>query len=321
MSVLGLLQFVLLTASLFTLVTALLVSAIHPLARRRLARWEPARRARLLTGLAAAPLVVGVAHTALCLAPGVLGVIWPALDHCLYHVGHAHLCAVHLPVASGTLASWLLLGFFALLFGAPLVITLARMARTRRLLAQLRGTARGGPDGVHVVDDLRPFAATGLGTGILVSTALLEQLDPALLPAVLAHERAHLERRDPVLRAIAAVLASAQLPATRRTLLADLELATEQACDERAAARLGDRLLVARALLAVERLMTPRFAGAMHFGAAHLSSRVEALLSPRLPETSTRAESGWLAAAVVVSVLLTDPLHHLAETVVALILT
>ncbi len=323
MSVLALLQFVLLTVSLFTLACSLLVAALYPRLRRRVARLEPARRARVLTALAAAPLVVGVVHTAICFAPGVLGVVWPALDHCLYHSGHAHLCAVHLPVASGSMASWLLLGFFVALFGLPLALGTLRLVRGRRLLAQLRGAAR--PDatlGVHLVDDTRPFAATGPGTGILVSTALLKRLDAALLPAVPEHERAHLARRDPMLRAVATLLASAQLPWTRRRLLDDLELATEQACDEQAAACLDDdRLLVARALLAVERLMTAptQLACAHHFGAAHLSARVESLLAPRQPATSSRVERGWLLVAVAVSVMLTDPLHHLAETIITML--
>jgi beta-lactamase regulating signal transducer with metallopeptidase domain len=104
-------------------------------------------------------------------------------------------------------------------------------------------------------------------------------------------------------------------------LLADLELATEQACDEQAAARLGDRLLVARALLAVERLMTPAVVcpGVHRFGAAQLSARVEALLAPRLPAASLRAEHGGMVLAVVISLLLTDPLHHLAETIITLL--
>ena len=84
---------------------------------------------------------------------------------------------------------------------------------------------------------------------------MLERLSPDHLRAVLEHERAHLRRQDPLWRLVAALLASAHVSAVRRTLLDDLELASEHACDEEAGARIGSRVLVAQALLAVERLL------------------------------------------------------------------
>jgi len=315
-------QFVGLTASLFALITALAVAALYPLVRRRILGWEPARRARVLTALAVAPIAVGLLHTALCLTPGVLGTVWPALDHCLYHSGHPHLCIVHLAGVPISTSSSLLLMAFVAAFAVPFAATARRIVRTRRLLRVLADSAHQDGTGARVVDSVRPFAATSAGGGVLVSRALVDRLDPALLPAVIEHERAHAERRDPARRAIAALLASAHLPATRRVLLEDLELASEQVCDEQAGERLGDRLLVARALLAVERLMggPDLELTAPRFGGGHLAARVHALLAPPQPAASTRKDWAWLAFAVALSVLLTDRLHHLAETLIGMLI-
>lgn len=72
----------------------------------------------------------------------------------------------------------------------------------RPLPATLRAAAQplGIADRMHVVVTGDAFAAThGLvRPRILVSTGLVEALDPAELTAVLVHERHHLRRRDPL---------------------------------------------------------------------------------------------------------------------------
>lgn len=320
MSFVGLLQFVVVTAGLLALATALATAAAWPLLRPRLDRLEPARRARFLTALTVAPLGVALIHATLCLIPEALGAVWPALDHCLYHAhgGDGGLCSAHV---AGSAFAWILPGVVVLLLLVPLGRQLRRTMAGRRQLAALTATAR--PDatlGVRILECDAPFAATGVGAQVLVSSGLLERLDRALLPVVLAHERAHQRRRDPLLRAVAMVVSAVHLPRVRAELLRDLELASEQACDEEAAVRVGDRLLVARALLAVERLFpAPAAATAgLRFGGAHLVARVESLLAPARPAATAR-DRGMIAVALAVLVALSDPLHHLAENIITIL--
>src|SRR5690606_1504516 len=133
---------------------------------------------------------------------------------------------------------------------------------------------------VLVVETDRPFAVA-TRSDALISRPLVEGLPSEELAAVVAHERAHLERRDAPRKPVVRPAAVAHVPSVRRALLADLDLAVEQACDERAALRVG-RLEVARALIAVERLMQRRASlPALAFAGSNLVARVEALLAPR----------------------------------------
>ncbi|MDP6943186.1 MAG: hypothetical protein QF464_03470 [Myxococcota bacterium] len=104
--VLGLLQLFVLSATLLAAALAVVTACIYPWLRPRLSRVGPARRARVLTALSVAPLCLAVVQTSLFFAPGVLGTIWPEMDHCLSHAagGHMHLCFVHPPGSAG---AWL----------------------------------------------------------------------------------------------------------------------------------------------------------------------------------------------------------------------
>jgi hypothetical protein len=100
--------------------------------------------------------------------------------------------------------------------------------------------------------------------------------------------------------------------------LSALELAAERSCDEVAAARLGDRLQVADAILKVERLL--QAAGACvtplsaTFGGDTVPQRVSALLvAPK------RSGNGVLLVAAFASIscavlAASGPLHHFTES-------
>lgn len=84
---------------------------------------------------------------------------------------------------------------------------------------------------------------------ICVPAQLLQSLSHDALAAVLAHELAHLERRDPLWFLIASwVETVAWLVPTNRWAAARFRESAEHACDDRAAVLIGDRLSVARAL-------------------------------------------------------------------------
>ncbi len=324
---LGLLQLFILSVGLLTVLTALGVALAYRLLQPRLDQMGPARRARLLTGLCVAPLCFGLAQTCLFFLPGVLGVVWPALDHCLSHSpqGHAHLCVVHPPTAAGAWFGWTLVCGAVMGLGRPLLRDTLRTWRSARLVRQLVRTAPPSDEaGVRVVSSSRPIAAaTAVASEVIVSTSLVEALSEEQLQAVIAHERAHLQRRDPWRRMCAMLLSAGHLSFVRDRLLSDLELACEQASDERAARHIGDRVRMADALLAVARLLpgsAPEHGPvAVAFGGSSISARVHSLLAPPLREGRPATEFVWLLLAALTCAVSAGPGHHLVEHLVALL--
>jgi hypothetical protein len=109
----------------------------------------------------------------------------------------------------------------------------------------------------------------------------------------------------------------------RRALLGELALASEQTCDEAAAARTGDRPRMAEAILAVERLIGSRAraaVGSLAFGGSTVPARVRSLL--RAPTESTPMRPLAIAAGVTGAAFAfgADGLHHAIEHVIGALL-
>ena len=303
----------------FAAATSLAVTLAWRVRDRWLARMHPRHRASVALAAAAAPSVVPTLLVLACLEPGLAGLIGGHGDHCLSHGDHLHVCVVH-----ATAALHAPVGLVLALFAAALVAVLSRgtreFARTRRYLAALRSSAGAAlAADIRIVASERPFSlATGLVRGgIWVSSALAEALSEDELAVVLLHERAHLERRDPLRRAAAAALSFPLWPSVRRSVLSELALASEQACDEAAGRCLGDRLRVAETILAVERLAgaavqsTPP--GLLAFGQCAVSQRITSLLEDEPAAQALRA-AYWTAFVLTAALALAaDPLHHATE--------
>lgn len=107
-------------------------------------------------------------------------------------------------------------------------------------------------DDITVVADSSPtaFCAGYLRPRVYVSTAALAALGPSELDAVLAHERHHRDRRDPLRIDVVRTLSDALffLPALRRLALRYESLA-ELAADESAVRRSGGAPALARAMM------------------------------------------------------------------------
>jgi hypothetical protein len=304
----------------FAVATSLAVTLAWRARGRRFMRMHPRHRAGVALAAAAAPSVVPTLLVLACLEPGLAGLVEWHPDHCLSHADHLHACVVH---ATGALHAPV--GLVLALVGAAILAVLGRgtreLAWTRRYLAALRlgaGPALG--PGIRIAASERLFSlATGLVRGeIWVSSALVEALSEDELDVVLMHERTHLERRDLLRRAAATALSFPFWPSVRRSVLSELALASEQACDEAAGRRLGDRLRVAEAILAVERLAgaalrsTPP--GLPAFGGCAVSRRVASLLEaePAAPALRGACWTAFVLAAAAL-VLAADPLHHATE--------
>ena len=162
-------------------------------------------------------------------------------------------------------------------------------------------------DGVTVVADPRPeaFAVPACRPAparIVVTEGMLRALGPEQRLALYAHERAHLEGGHHRLRAVAEVAAAvnpALVPASRA--MAHL---CERSADERAAAYLGDRGLVADAVaiaaLASRATGSPAYHGTLGFGQLGVVQRVAALHRP----ARTHRRLVTLAAVAAVLVVL-----------------
>ena len=325
----ALFQLGLLAWVLFLTAISIAFAALYPSLRAILGRLDPEARTSVLRALSVAPFVGGLMASILCFVPKTAEPILPQVDHCMDHAdGHFHFCLNHPPATVGGIEIWLL--FAALGIGVLFVIVARgrRLTSSLRILRQLAGSAQyEARHDVWVIESDRPVA---LSVGILkkrtiLSSGLLRAIPARLVEVIVAHERAHAQRNDGLWKLATEVLSLGHLPGTRRALERDLELACEQACDERAGAMMGDRLRVAEALVAVERLrqnllmMGP---AALAFGASGLTARVDSLLSPSTGSPwSRRSKLALLAATCALAIGLADPLHHFAETLLHYVLS
>lgn len=280
----------------------------------------PATRLRVARLWLYAPLwIPGLLLTAV-LARGLL----PG-DHCLAHVAsahHHHLCLVHLPTSPERALPWALaLGVIALAAGRMLA-AIRRGRRDARRLRALVALSRPSPYGadVRLLDTAEPIALAvgGLRRSILVSRGLIEGVSPTSLRAILAHERAHVARRDTLLGAVDHVVAALLPRAVAADLVARITLAREQACDAAAAHAVADPLRVARALTEVLRLKLRALPGAASFDGGIIEARIAWLLDPPTIPPLRR----WLGPGIVALLILfgAGPLHDSAEHLLVLLL-
>lgn len=185
-------------------------------------------------------------------------------------------------------------------FGGPVAVVLIVVgaARVTLYLRTEHMVTRRIPRGhaLLILDDPEPVAfAAHVDDGVVVvSQGLLDSLDADEQRAVLAHEQAHLRcRHDRYLRA--AAVASAAVPIFGR-LTGAVRAAIERWADEEAARTVGDRTVVARAVLAAAVATSPP---PMPGVSGSVEGRVSALLAQ--PRPMGRVAVGCIALAVTVT--------------------
>lgn len=262
------------------------------------------------------PAIVACIVSAAVLLPGLTVPVFGAPDHCLVHEGghHHHLCLFHPPHAAWSLTSLVPLLVFLLVFVGQLTRFLVRLRRDDRMVRTLRATSRAAErwSDVRLLDQREPIALT-VGRRkpvILLSTGLIERTSDETLSTILAHERAHIARRDNW-RSLADRLMAAFWPSPfSEAVLDTLSTFREKSCDEAAAEDVGSRAAVAHALLEVLKLQLAPSRLGMSLAGSAVEERIEHLLSP--PPGHLRVE---LVLAVVI--LTTPFVAHLKLHVVA----
>jgi Zn-dependent protease with chaperone function len=180
----------------------------------------------------------------------------------------------------------------------------------RRWRAAVAPWSGAGPVAVIPGDSAEAFAVPGRPGTVVVGEGLLHALDPDERRVLLTHERAHLDHGHHRYLQIAESTAAAfpfLAPLARQ-----VRFATERWADEVAARAVGDRPLVARAIIKAaltseDDTLLPAASG------GHVAARVDALLG----QTPTRRHRRWANRATTVSVVVTVAaaviqVHHLA---------
>ncbi len=159
------------------------------------------------------------------------------------------------PAANADAIVILALAIVGLVVIAIALVAAAReLAGSIRLGRRLKATRPEQVKGALVIPDPVPraFCAGLLAPRIYVSSGALSLLDEAALDAVLAHERHHAERRDPLRFATIRVMSRALffLPALAELARRQLSLAELSADENAVDAAYGNRSTLARAMLA-----------------------------------------------------------------------
>ncbi len=274
--------------------SAWLVSALTFPAWVALSRRWPGL-ARKVPLVAALPVVAALTLTLAALIPGDPHLGLPSGCHCDASMpAWSHLCPVHpekalvlLPAALAVLA----------------LLLPGRIRAARRLLDQPRGPRASGS--APVLTDLPRPTALLLGwrrPTIVVDRRLWSALAPGERSVVLAHEQAHIDRRDPLtLMALQALTLAAPRTAATALIRTWLDRAEGRA-DALAARAVHDPLLVARTLLRCARLGSEERTEALAWTGGTLEHRVRALLADDEQPVSPRPDAGVADLLVLIAV-------------------
>jgi Zn-dependent protease with chaperone function len=303
--------------------TSATVAVTLAAARRWLDDLAAAAQARVLLVAALMPLLACAGLMTAALAPS-FG--WIS-DHCMpngHAHAHPHICAAHHVAAlpAGTLL--VLAAVFCtrlLLRGLRLGHAATVIARTRRSLARIASTDGETNTRVLPFDEPQAFVVGALNPTLFVTRGLLSNAHREHLAPVLSHERAHLQRRDPMRRLVASIALAFHLPGVAHWLERRLARAHEMAADAAAATALRSPERVASALVGLTRARRRGLAMAMAFGNTDIEARVATLLDSR-PRRDRPGKASLLATIALFFALVAvsaDAVHHGVEMVLGVL--
>jgi Zn-dependent protease with chaperone function len=294
--------------------SSLAAALIVPIVFRRLQRQDSVVRAQSLVRLRALPALVG-AGTALVAATSFLLFEPRTIDE---DYGVILKSLALLPLA-----------FFA---GSMVRGSLGWFATSRLMRALTRNadpvTLPGIVVPAVVVDSEFPIVAVVgvVRPRLVVARSVLTHCPADELEAILAHEQAHIDRRDNLSRLALSAMPDvlAWLPVSARIRAAWQESAEHAADDTAGRGGQEGRLVLAQALLRVARLAGGPVATALPlptsalYRGEDLTRRVARLMQPLPPAASSARWSRWAVSIVLVACGATlEALHELVEVAVA----
>jgi len=293
------------TPALVAVLASALVGITVVIGRRRLERCAPAVQSRLLLAAALTPVFLTTIIFTASVADWLL-LSGPA-DFCLEQSDSAH-------------PSIILLLLFSFFFSRVAILGFRFAADVRRAVNANRafqGASAGAFIGCRVlpVEEPQAFVLGMLKPRVYLSQGLLTTLHPDDLRLVLAHEKAHARRRDPLRRFVAAVGLLFHLPGIAAMLNRRLTRSQEMTADAEAVPKMEERPRLAEALVRFARLrVSPATIARMEFLNGDLEARVQELLdsSPRTNAPSTSVIISGFIALCVLSFFAAHLLHHLS---------
>jgi Zn-dependent protease with chaperone function len=294
-------------------VVSVVTGGVALAAGRRLDRLAPAAQSRVLLAVVIAP----AAATLILIAAWVVDIL---VLGCRAH----HCLENHSSLFPGALSAFL---------GSVLLVRVGlaygRVAhglwRARRARFLFDDASSSPPDEMCVIPFEEPhaFVAGMLRPRVYVSRGLLAVAAAGDLPPVLAHERAHAERRDPLRRVIASLALAYHLPGIAPLLERRLARAHELAADAEAARVVGDGHRVAEVIVRFARVRVSRLglSPASSWFGGDLEVRVGALLAAGVRTNRPSAASlvTVVVALFVIALVAADPIHSGGEILLGLL--
>jgi hypothetical protein len=282
-------------------------TVLFPLWTMILRRWPAFGRGSIL--VAALPMAIGFAFAIAAILPGDPHLAQPFGCHCGTSMpGWMHLCPVHPGNAVGLLP-------VALMVVAMLLP--GRLTALRRLVAEPLGLGGGSSPTFMDLPSRTAMLVGWYKPSLAIDNLFWKTLNAEQRRAVLAHERAHLDRRDPLLLMVHRLLVSVGPAGIGRQVTRAWLDGAELRADAVAAAA-TDPAQLASALVQCARLGNAPVPTVPCWNGGQLEQRVEALLSNKTASASARPDAGFFDAFVLISIciatLSTSPwLHHQVE--------
>ena len=295
------------SAAMAMLVSASIGVALQ-LGQRTIERFTPAAQARLLLTTALAPAFAAAVFFLGGLTDWLLH--GPA-DFCLARVHSGHASAL-LVVCGLVVMSRVAIG------GLRLVAEVWGSRRTIQSCRRSSTTQHAGR--VLPLAEPQAFVLGIFRPEIYLSEGLLSTVHSESFEPVLAHEEAHVRRRDPLWRLIASIGRIVHLPGVAELVGSLHARAQEMAADAEAACRVGDRFAVAEALVRFARLRRMESPSAFEFASSNVGARVREVLESHSrfkgPSAALLLASG--VGLFVVAMAGGHQLHHLSEILLRL---
>jgi hypothetical protein len=196
----------------------------------------------------------------------------------------------------------------AIVYAAIAGLLFARLAIAAATAWKLRRDARPF-GGAWLAPSLRVPVTAGLVAPAILLPADAPSWSAAKLAAVLAHERAHVGRRDPLWRFIGrAAVALCWFHPLAWLAASSIERIAEETADREAVAATGDRHEYANVLLDLLRAMTGshrRFAAVGMLDGRAIGTRIDSILQPARTRRSSHGTRLLLTALVAAAIFLT----------------